>query len=52
MEIGFTPKQHGPGFDTVILKFQKGQGVTLARSSQAILMDEQNQSRTFLKKEQ
>ena len=49
MEIGFTPKEGASGFETIILKFQKGQAVTLARSSDAMLVEEAKQTKTFRK---
>jgi hypothetical protein len=49
MEIGFTLKEGEKGFEIIILKFQKGQSVTLGRSSDAILVDDAKQSRTFRK---
>ncbi len=49
MEIGFTLKEWAAGFETIVLKFQTGQSVTLARSSDAVLVDEANQPRTFHK---
>jgi hypothetical protein len=50
MEIGFTPKEGGSGFETIILKFRKGQSVTLGRSSDAILVDEAGKPKTFRKR--
>jgi hypothetical protein len=49
MEIGFTPKEGSPGFETIILKFQAGQSVTLNRGSDAMLGDKADRSKKFLK---
>lgn len=50
MQIGLPPKQGSSGFESVILKFKTGQSVTLGRSSDAMLVNEENQPKRFQKK--